>query len=118
MLGGRAPRSRGGSWESPERAFEAGARESEELRGRGEIPVRVRRVGVAEVRGELRELCLDIEAGAIPVREGADGKGVAEIVKPWPMAAGAVAEARRVRDVAEDAQEPRVGERRVRADIH
>ena len=43
-------------------------------------------MNMPEIRGQLWEFALDIQAGSVPVDQYASGKSVAHIVKPWTAA--------------------------------
>lgn len=57
------------------------ADEGEQIRCCRQIPVRVGRVRVAKIFSEEVDPLGDVEASAVPVEEGVDSEGVAQVTK-------------------------------------
>ena len=51
-----------------------------------QVPIGIVHVDVPQVGGQLGEFSFDIEPGAIPVDQGADGKSVSHVMQPWTAA--------------------------------
>ena len=52
-----------------------------QLGGRLQVPVCVRRVPMAEIRAQERQLAVDLDAGVMPVQQRGHGKSMSEIVR-------------------------------------
>src|SRR4029450_6592862 len=51
---------------------------------RGEIPIGCGGIDVAEIGRQPRQARLDIDSGTVPVMQGLEGEGVAQVVKARP----------------------------------
>ena len=60
-------------------------RELQQFRDRFEVPVRVGRVHVPEIRRQFWELALDIDTCPIPRDQGLSRESMPEILNPWPV---------------------------------
>src|ERR1700690_979199 len=53
---------------------------TQQLRSRRQIPLRIRDMGVSQIRGELRQMTLDIDAAPMPPGQRGNGQAMTQIV--------------------------------------
>src|SRR6266851_5882625 len=84
---------RASSYWVPFGLVEACGGEGQQLGSGGQVPVRPGRSGVSEIGRQPRHPGRDIHARSVPVDQGVDREGVAQVVDPRPAGSGAGLEA-------------------------